>query len=71
MKFVAHGVGLEIDEFPFPAQGHTYPLQEGMTLAPELKIILEKGAVGFENTVAITKHGLEKLTTADEAFIIV
>jgi len=71
VKFVGHGVGLEIDEFPFLAQGHTYPLREGMTLALELKIVLEKGAVGFENTVVILKNRVEKLTTADETFIII
>jgi Xaa-Pro dipeptidase len=69
IKFVGHGVGLEIDEFPFLAQGHTYPLEEGMTVALELKIVLEKAAVGFENTVRILKNGVEKLTTADETFI--
>jgi len=71
VKFVAHGVGLEIDEPPFLAQGHTYPLKEGMTLALELKIVLEKAAIGFENTVVILKDGVEKLTTADEDFIFV
>ncbi len=71
VKFVAHGVGLEIDEFPFLAQGHTYPLKEGMTMALELKIVLDDAAVGFENTVVIQKNGVEKLTTADENFIIV
>lgn len=71
VKFVAHGVGLEIDEFPFLAQGHTYPLKEGMTTALELKIVLEKAAIGFENTVVILKDGVEKLTTADETFVIV
>ena len=71
VKFVAHGVGLEIDEFPFLAEGHTYPLKEGMTMALELKIVLEKAAIGFENTVAILKDGVEKLTTADESFIVV
>lgn len=69
VKFVAHGVGLEIDEFPFLAQGHTYPLKEGMTMALELKIVLEKAAIGFENTVVILKDGVEKLTTADETFV--
>ncbi|MBA4392036.1 MAG: aminopeptidase P family protein [Desulfobacca sp.] len=71
VKYVAHGLGLEIDEFPFLAQGHNYPLKEGMTLALELKIVLEKAAVGFENTVVIQKNGVEKLTTADEAFIVI
>jgi Xaa-Pro aminopeptidase len=71
VKYVAHGLGLEIDEFPFLAQGHDYPLHEGMTLALELKIVLEDGAIGFENTVVIRKNGVEKLTTADEAFSII
>lgn len=71
VKFVAHGIGLEIDEFPFLAQGHTYSLKEGMTMALELKIVLEKAAIGFENTVVILKDGVEKLTTADEDFVIV
>jgi Xaa-Pro dipeptidase len=71
VKYVAHGLGLEIDEFPFLAQGHNYPLQGGMTLALELKIVLDKAAIGFENTVVILEDGVEKLTNADEAFIIV
>lgn len=71
VKYVAHGIGLEIDEFPFLAQSHSYPLKEGMTLALELKIVLEKAAVGFENTVVVQKNGVEKLTTAEEAFMIV
>ena len=70
VKYVGHGVGLEIDEMPFLAPGHAYPLREGMTLALELKIVLPGGAVGFENTVAVTKDGVVKLTPADEAFLI-
>jgi Xaa-Pro dipeptidase len=69
VKFVGHGVGMEIDEFPFLARGHTYPMKEGMTIALELKIVLEKAAVGFENTVLVLENGVEKLTTADEAFV--
>jgi Xaa-Pro dipeptidase len=71
VKYVAHGLGLEIDEFPFLAQGHTYPLKEGMTLALELKIVLDNASIGFENTVVMLEDGVEKLTTADEAFIII
>lgn len=71
VTFTGHGVGLEIDEFPFLARGHTYPLQTGMTVALELKIVLKSAAVGFENTVLITPEGAEKLTTTDETFVIV
>jgi Xaa-Pro aminopeptidase len=70
IRFVGHGVGLESPEIPFLAPGHAYPLREGMTLALELKIVLENGAVGFENTVAITPDGPEKLTPASEDFAI-
>ena len=70
IRYVGHGVGLESPENPFLAPGHTYPLREGMTLALELKIVLEKGAVGFENTVVIHKDRVEKLTLADERFLI-
>jgi Xaa-Pro dipeptidase len=71
VTYVGHGVGLEIDEIPFLASGHRYPLKEGMTLALELKIVLDQGAVGLENTVAVTAGEPEKLTPADETFILI
>jgi Xaa-Pro aminopeptidase len=71
VKYAGHGVGLEIDEMPFLAAGHRYPLEEGMTLALELKIVLPGGAIGFENTVAITGNGAVKLTPAEETFLII
>ncbi len=71
VSYVGHGVGLEIDEFPFLASGHRYPLEEGMTAALELKIVLKEGAVGLENTVVVTPAGAEKLTTADELFSVI
>jgi Xaa-Pro aminopeptidase len=71
IRYAGHGVGLESPEQPFLAPGHTYPLRKGMTLALELKIVLEKGAVGFENTVAVTSGGPEKLTPASEDFITI
>jgi Xaa-Pro aminopeptidase len=71
VSYVGHGVGLEIDEFPFLASGHRYPLEEGMTAALELKIVLEQGAVGLENTIIVTPAGAEKLTPADENFVMI
>jgi Xaa-Pro aminopeptidase len=62
-RFVAHGIGLELNEFPFLAEGHSYPLEEGMTFAMEPKIVfLGQGAVGLENTVVVTREGCEILT---------
>ncbi len=66
-RFIAHGIGLELGEPPFIAQGHSYPLEERMTLALEPKIVFPgEGAVGLENTVVVTRHGCEILTQADQ-----
>jgi Xaa-Pro dipeptidase len=69
-RFIGHGIGLEIDEYPFIAQGHDYPLEEGMTFALEPKMVFPgEGAVGTENTFMVCKGGVEKLTPAEEALI--
>lgn len=66
-RFVAHGIGLELNEPPFLAQGHTYPLEKGMTFALEPKIVFPgEGSVGFENTVLVTQEGYEVLTPLEE-----
>jgi Xaa-Pro aminopeptidase len=66
-RFIAHGIGLELNEPPFLAQGHTYPLERGMTFALEPKIVFSgEGSVGFENTVLVTHEGYEVLTTLEE-----
>jgi Xaa-Pro aminopeptidase len=61
IRFVGHGVGLELDEFPFLNAGQTLELQEGMTIALEPKLIFPgKGVVGIENTHLVTPDGLEQ-----------
>ncbi|NNG07735.1 MAG: aminopeptidase P family protein [Desulfobacteraceae bacterium] len=66
-RFIAHGIGLELNEPPFLAPGHAYPLERGMTFALEPKIVFPgEGSVGFENTVLVTHEGSEVLTTLDE-----
>ena len=60
VPFIGHGVGTELDEFPFIAKGQNYPLEEGMTYAFEPKVAFRnKGAVGIENTYLVTKNGVE------------
>jgi len=62
-KFIAHGIGLELNEYPFLAQGQSYPLEIGMTFAVEPKIVFPgEGSVGLENTVVVTQEGCEILT---------
>ena len=62
IRFTGHGVGLELDEFPFIAKGQKLPLQKGMIFALEPKVILPgKGVVGIENTFVVTDDGLTAL----------
>lgn len=62
-KFVGHGVGLELDESPVLAPKFREPLKPGNTIAIEPKFLFPgKGAVGIENTFAITGDSSEKLT---------
>ena len=62
-RFVGHGVGLELDEFPVIAQGFKVPLQVGQTIAIEPKFVIPgKGVIGIENTFAVTPDGGRKMT---------
>lgn len=62
IRFIGHGVGLELDEYPFLAKGQDMPLVEGMTIALEPKLIFPgKGVVGVENTHVVTGDGLRQL----------
>ncbi len=63
VKFVGHGIGLAIDEYPVIARGFDEPLEENMVLALEPKIGLPGiGMVGVENTFLVTKNGGRCLT---------
>ncbi len=67
VKFLGHGIGLEIDEWPVLAKGFRHELAAGMVLAIEPKFTFpERGVVGIENSYAITDSGYEKLTVSQE-----
>jgi len=62
IRFIGHGVGLELDEFPFIAKGQQMPLAEGMVIALEPKMVFPgRGVVGIENTHVVTQNGLKQL----------
>jgi Xaa-Pro aminopeptidase len=66
-RFVAHGIGMELNELPFIAQGQSYPLEQGMTFAVEPKIVFPgEGSVGLENTVVVTEKGYKILTPVSQ-----
>ncbi|MDR2057067.1 MAG: Xaa-Pro peptidase family protein [Dysgonamonadaceae bacterium] len=69
-KFVGHGVGIEVNEWPVLMGRSKDVLQTGMLIAYEPKFVLpETGAVGIENTYLVTENGLEKLTIFEEAIV--
>ncbi|MGG2198380.1 M24 family metallopeptidase [Paenibacillus validus] len=70
VKFLGHGIGLEVDELPVLARGFNYPLEAGMVIAVEPKFTFPgRGVVGIENSYAITAGGFEKLTISREGLI--
>jgi Xaa-Pro dipeptidase len=72
ITFVGHGVGLELDEYPFLARGQNMPLEKGMVIALEPKLIYPGlGVVGIENTHLVTDDGLKSLTISEEDIVIV
>lgn len=71
VRFVAHGVGLELDELPVIAPKFDTPLEPGVVLAVEPKIFYPGlGGVGVENTYVITAAGCELLLTCPQEIYI-
>ena len=71
VPFVAHGIGLEMDEWPVIGKNSDHVLQERMVVAMEPKFIFPgEGIVGIENTFAITEKGMEKLNRFPEEIVV-
>lgn len=72
VKFIGHGLGLELDDPPFIAAGMKETLVENMVLAIEPKVALPGiGVVGIEDTVLVTADGMELLTTCPRDLIVI
>ncbi|MBY6277202.1 M24 family metallopeptidase [Symbiobacterium thermophilum] len=67
VRFVGHGVGLELDEWPILAPKQTTPLEAGNVIAVEPKFFFPGvGAVGLESTFLVTPDGAERLSITPE-----
>jgi Xaa-Pro aminopeptidase len=67
VRFVGHGVGLELDELPVLAPRQRLRLEAGNVIALEPKMFFPGiGAVGLENTYAVHDDGIEKLTVSGD-----
>lgn len=65
MRFIGHGVGLELDELPVLADGVAGRIPEGSVVALEPKVVLpELGVLGEENTYHVSAEGARQLTWA-------
>ncbi len=63
VSFIAHGLGLEINELPVITARHRMVLREGMVFALEPKFVLPgKGAIGLEVDLIVTENGAERVT---------
>ncbi|MBD1401374.1 M24 family metallopeptidase [Pelovirga terrestris] len=68
VRFIGHGIGVEVDEYPFIAEGFDdQVLLPGMTFAFEPKAVFPGlGAVGVENTWRVAEEGVKRLTYSCE-----
>jgi len=72
VSFIGHGIGIEIDEYPFIARGFKEQvLEEFMVFAFEPKAVFAGlGAVGIENTFWLEKEGLKHITFTSEELVV-
>jgi Xaa-Pro dipeptidase len=72
VKFVAHSVGLELDELPVIAPKYDAPFEVNTVMAVEPKIFFPGiGGVGTENTYVIRDGAPERLTTCGQEIYVV
>ncbi len=71
VSFIGHGLGIEIDEYPFIARGfNEMTLEVGMAFAFEPKLVFPgEGAIGIENTFYLSNEGLKQLTHSSEELV--
>ena len=72
VSFIGHGIGVEIDEYPFIARGfNEFELKENMVFAFEPKAVYAGlGAVGIENTFRLTADGPRHITFSAQELAI-
>lgn len=70
VKFLGHGIGLTIDEWPVIAKGFDILLENNMVLAVEPKKGIENiGMIGIENTFIVTPAGGQCITGNSKGLI--
>jgi Xaa-Pro aminopeptidase len=70
VRFIGHGVGLEIDEFPVLTGRWKGGIEPGMTIAFEPKFVFPEGTVGYENTYCIEDGCAVSLDRGEESIVV-
>ncbi|MBM4341217.1 MAG: aminopeptidase P family protein [Deltaproteobacteria bacterium] len=69
-RFIGHGLGLEIDEYPILTPRFNQKLEVGMVIALEPMFVFPgRGIIGLEDDYLITDAGVERLTLTDQTVI--
>ncbi len=69
-RFVGHGLGLEIDEYPILTLRFNEKLKPGMVIALEPMFVFPgRGIVGLEDDYLIVEGGVERLTLTHQTVI--
>ena len=63
LKFAGHGVGLELGAPPYILKGSREKVRAAEVYALELKVVLDIGPVGLENTVLVNGDGPARVIT--------
>lgn len=72
VNFLAHGIGLELDEMPTISLGSKTILEPGMVLAVEPKFVFPGlGVVGVEDTMDVADGGARFITKGTRDIVIV
>jgi Xaa-Pro aminopeptidase len=70
VRFIGHGIGLEIDDYPIVSPNFDGVLEEGMVLALEPKFVFpQNGLVGLEDDYLMTSNGLKRLAQTRQELI--
>ncbi|NMA25330.1 MAG: aminopeptidase P family protein [Clostridiales bacterium] len=63
VRFLGHGIGLNVDEIPVIAEGFDEPIEENMVFAVEPKKgMKDVGLLGVEDTYVVTANGSKCIT---------
>jgi Xaa-Pro aminopeptidase len=69
VKFIGHGVGMELDEFPVITEKFPGGFANGMVVAFEPKFVFPEGTMGYENTYLIDEDRAVSLDNIDTGIL--